>query len=76
MYTRYRGRTLVVSHICCFLSNLKIKIDIDDLSKYKTKITQYVKEKYVSDMIHNYKLQMDNIPFFVLRDLCKTLSSP
>ena len=77
MYYRYRGRTLVVSRICSFFSNLKnrkIKIDIDDLSKYKTKITQYVKEKYVSDMIHNYKLQMDNIPFYVLRDLCETLS--
>ena len=79
MYYRYRGRTLVVNRICSFFNCLKnriIKIDIDDLSKYKTKITQHVKEKYVSDMIHNYKLQMDNIPFFVLRDLCKTLSSP
>ena len=77
MYYRYRGRTLVVSRICSFFNCLKnriIKIDIDDLSKYKTKITQHVKEKYVSDMIHNYKLQMDNIPFFVLRDLCETLT--
>jgi hypothetical protein len=77
MYTSIRGRTLVVSSTYKFLKSFKhrkINIDINDLVKYKEELTNLVKEKHISNIIHNYKLQMDNIPFLILRDLCETLT--
>jgi len=77
MYTNIRGRTLVVSSTYKFFKSFrqqKINVDVNDLVKYKEGLTNLVKEKHISNIIHNYKLQMDNIPFLILRDLCETLS--
>jgi len=77
MYTSIRGRTLVVSSTYKFLKSLrqrKINVDVNDLVKYKEGLTNLVKEKHISNIIHNYKLQMDNIPFLIVRDLCEILT--
>ena len=62
MYTNIRGRTLVVSSTYKFFKSFrqqKINVDVNDLVKYKEGLTNLVKEKHISNIIHNYKLQMD-----------------
>ena len=77
MYTNIRGRTLVVNRTYKFFKSLRyrhINVDIREFKSYKNKLTNHIKEKHISNIIDDYKLQMDNIPFLILRDLCETLS--
>ena len=71
MYTYLNNK---VSRFLNSFGNKNITINVNDFSKYKVNFTEKVKEKYISDIIHNYKLRMDNIPFNVLRDLCEILT--
>ena len=50
-----------------------IKIDINEFSSYKKKLTEKVKEKSISNIIDNFKHEMDTISYNVIKNLAEIL---
>jgi len=50
-----------------------IRIDINEFSSYKKIITEKVKEKCISNMIYNLKHEMDNMEYYIIKNLAEIL---
>jgi len=55
------------------INNRSIKIDIAEFESHKKKITEKVKEKYITNIIDDLKHEMNNIPFNTIKNLAEIL---
>jgi hypothetical protein len=55
------------------INNRSIKIDIAELKFYKKKMNEEVKEVGISNIIFDFKHQMDNIPYNTIKNLAEIL---
>ena len=66
----------MISYLCNKankINNRSIKIDITEFDYHKRKITEEVKEVGISNIIHDFKHQMDNIPYDDIKNLAEIL---
>ena len=66
----------MISYLCNKaneINNRSIKIDIAEFESHKRKITEEVKEVGISNIIYDFKHQMDNIPYDVIKNLAEIL---
>jgi hypothetical protein len=68
----------MISYLCNKINNRSIKIDIAEFECHKRKIIEEVKnevkEEGISNMISDFMLKIDNIPYNIIINLCDILT--
>ena len=66
----------MISYLCNKASKINdrsIKIDIAEFESHKRKITEKVKEKFITNIIDDLKHEMNNIPYYTIKNLAEIL---
>lgn len=66
----------MISYLCNKankINNRSIKIDITEFESHKKKITEKVKEKFITNIIDDLKHEMNNIPYYTIKNLAEIL---
>ena len=66
----------MISYLCNKAKKIKqrnIKIDIAEFESHKKKITEKVKEKFITNIIDDLKHEMNNIPYYTIKNLAEIL---
>lgn len=67
----------MISYLCNKANkiiNRNIKIDITEFEYHNKEITQHVEEKGITNIINDYKQEMDNIPYNTIKNLAEILT--
>ena len=66
----------MISYLCNKankINNHSIKIDIAEFESHKKKITEKVKEKFITNIIDDLKHEMNNISYYTIKNLAEIL---